>query len=134
MRVSYWSIRKPLIRKFRETTCFRKHLNELSLKHMYISVSLLKDISRNVHNIDYTRDMSWEEYFWIFEILYFCILFLKVFPIFYFLFVGFSNFVFCFFQKYLQRSGFENVFQEDSRRRSNSSGVRLVELKNSRPW
>ena len=44
--------------KFRETTCFRKHLTELSLKHMYISVSFLKGISRNVHNIDYTRDMS----------------------------------------------------------------------------
>lgn len=49
-----------------------------------------------------------------FEILYFCILFLLVFQILYFV-----------FQKYLQRSDFENIFQEDSRRRSSSSGVRL---------
>ena len=55
---------------FRDTTCLWKELylkpKKLLLKHMYDSVSLLNDISRNVHNIDYTRDMSWEEYFWIF--------------------------------------------------------------------
>ena len=38
---------------------------KLLLKHMYDSVSLLNDISRNVDNIDYTRDMSREEYFCI---------------------------------------------------------------------
>ena len=33
---------------------------------MYDSVSLLNDISKVVHNIDYTRDMSREESFWNF--------------------------------------------------------------------
>ena len=32
---------------------------------MYASVSLLNDISRDAHNIDYTGDLSREEYFWI---------------------------------------------------------------------
>ena len=48
-------------------------------------MSLLNDISRNVHNIDYTRDMSREEYFWNFY----------VFPIF-MDFVGFIIFYFLF--------------------------------------
>jgi hypothetical protein len=46
---------------FLKTTLFETE--KLLLKHMYDSVSLLNDISRNVHNIDYTRDMSREEYF-----------------------------------------------------------------------
>lgn len=89
-----------------------------------MSVSLLNDISRNVQNIDlYERHVVRRIFldflilycFWIFlKILYFCILFLLVFQILYFV-----------FQKYLQRSDFENIFQEDSRRRSSSSGVRL---------
>lgn len=49
------------------------------------------------------------------KIFYFCILFLLVFQILYFVF----------FQKYLQRSFLKENFQEDSRRRSSSSGVRL---------
>ena len=58
---------------------------------MYVSVSLLNDISRNVHNIDYTKDMSREEYF--------CILY--VFLIF-MVFVDFIFFYFLFDIKYVQ--------------------------------
>ena len=43
---------------FEKRHVLEKHLNELSLKHLYMSVSLLNDISRYVQNIDYTRDMS----------------------------------------------------------------------------
>ena len=95
VRVSYWGIRKPLIRNFEKRHVLEKQLNELSLKHLYKSVSLLNDISRNVQNIDYTRDMSWEEYFWIFW-FYIVFEFFENFLFLYFVFVGFSNFVFCF--------------------------------------
>ena len=47
-----------------EKTLFENE--KLLLKHMYDFVSLLNDISSNVHNIDYTRDMSREEYFCFF--------------------------------------------------------------------
>jgi hypothetical protein len=43
---------------FEKRHVLEKTLKELSLKHLYISVSLLNDISRSVQNIDYTRDMS----------------------------------------------------------------------------
>ena len=90
-----------------------------------MSVSLLKDISRHVQNIDlYERHVERRIFldffilYWLCiifcEILYLCILFLLVFQILYFV-----------LQKYLQRSDFENIFQEDTRRRSSSSGVRL---------
>lgn len=88
-----------------------------------MSVSLLNDISRNVQNIDlYERHVVRRIFldflilycFCVFENFLFFILFLLVFQILYFV-----------FQKYLQRSDFENIFQEDSRRRSSSSGVRL---------
>ena len=80
---------------FWDTTCFRKHFWELSLKHLYMSVSLLNDISRNVQNIDYTRDMSLEEYFLIYW-FYIVFVFFGNFIFLYFVFAGFSNFVFCF--------------------------------------
>lgn len=50
--------------------------------------------------------------------------FLK-FSIFVFCFCWFFKFCILFFQKYLQRSFLKDNFQEDSRRRSSSSGVRL---------
>ena len=59
---------------------------------MYVSLSLLNDISRNVHNIDFTGDMSRDEYFWI----------LKIFQIF-MVFVGFIFFYFLFVLSYVQR-------------------------------
>ena len=95
VRVSYWSIRKPLLRNFERRHVLEKQLNELSLKHLYKSVSLLNDISRNVQNIDYTRDMSWEEYFWIFW-FYIVFVFFENFLFLYFVFVCFSNLYFVF--------------------------------------
>ena len=61
------------MRMFEKRYVLEKTLFEtekLLLKHMYDSVSLLNDISRNVHNIDYTRDMSREEYFWNFYVFH----------------------------------------------------------------
>ena len=62
---------------------YLKLKEKLLLKHMYDYVPLLNDISRNVHNIDYTRDMSREEYFWIFMIFH--------------IFMDFISFIFFYF-------------------------------------
>ena len=72
-----------------------KHKKELPLKHLYMSVSLLNDISRNVQNIDLYERHVVRRIFLDFLILYFFVFF-ENFIFLYFVFVGFSNFVFCF--------------------------------------